>query len=204
MTRKLMIPACLLVLIASALPMAVAAAKFNRKVDVGQKAPDWKDLKGTDDKPHSLADYKRAKVLVFTVTCNHCPVAQIYEERFNEFAKTYKEKGVEFVAVCCGQEPVDSFDEMKKRASEKKFTYPYLHDADQSVGRSYGASSTPQLFVLDGERKIAYMGAFDDNENASKVKHRYVLDAVDSLLAGSKPEVTETRPRGCGIVYPEK
>jgi hypothetical protein len=81
------------------------------------------------------------------------------------------------------------------------FPFPYLHDADQSVGRGFGATSTPQLFVLDGERKIAYMGAFDDNMIESEVKHHYLIDAVDALLAGKKPEVTETRARGCSIEY---
>jgi len=183
------------------------AAKFNKKLDVGDQAPVWKDLQGVDGKMHSLDDLKKAEIVVVVFTCNHCPVAQYYEGRFIKFVeeikenKKGKEKKVAFVAVSCSSDQADNFKAMKKRADEKKFNFSYLHDADQTLGRKYGATSTPQLFVLDKQRKIAYMGAFDDNLIESKIKHEYVRDAVKALLAGNKPEIGESRPKGCRIEY---
>jgi len=202
MIRRILVALSLGGLLFALAANARGGAKFNKVLDIGNKAPAWKDLKGTDDKTHSLADHKQAKFVVITFTCNHCPVAASYEERFINFARKYKEKGVEFVAISCSSFEDDNFDAMKKHAQEKNYPFAYLHDADQSVGKSFGASSTPQLFVLDGERKVAYMGAFDDNFVESEVKHHYLTDAIDALLAGKKPEVAETRAPGCRIEYP--
>lgn len=192
---------CLAMLLAFAVCTVQAGSKFNKKVEVGQKAPEWKDLFGTDDKTHSLSDLKDAKFVVVTFTCNHCPIAAAYEDRFMALARDYKAKGLEFVAISCSKLEQDGFDEMKARAKEKNYPFPYLHDADQAVGRSYGASATPQLFLLDSERKIAYMGAFDDNFVIDEVKHHYLVDAIEAILAGKQPEVTESRAQGCAIEY---
>jgi len=178
-----------------------AAGKFNRQLDAGDKAPGWTNLIGTDDHRHSLSDYADAKVIVFTFICNHCPVAKAYEDRFIEFAKQYKDKQVTFVAVNCSTFPADRLDKMKQRAKKKGFNFDYLYDPSQKVGRAYGATVTPQVFVLDEDRKIAYMGAFDDNRNRDKVKYHYVRDAVNALLTGKAPEVAESRPFGCEINY---
>ena len=174
---------------------------FNPKVNVGDKAPAWNNLKGVDGKRHSLSDLKEKKLVVVGFTCNHCPVAQAYEERFIKFAKDYKDKGVEFVAVNCNTIPADDLDAMKKRAKERGFTFTYLYDPTQDSGKGFGAIVTPHVFVLDDERKIAYMGAFDDSMAPNKVKHQYVKDAVEALLKGEKPEVTATLQSGCAIIY---
>jgi peroxiredoxin len=178
-----------------------AAGKFNRKLNAGDAAPVWTDLKGTDDKTHSLADLKEAKAVVVFFSCNHCPVAQAYEARLIELTKQYGAKGVKVVAISCSRLPQDGFEKMKLRSTERKYNFPYLHDADQEVAKSFGATTTPHVFVLDGERKIAYMGAFDDSLDASKVKARYVPDALDAVLSGKQPEIRETRQFGCGIEY---
>ena len=178
------------------------AGKFNKVVSVGDAAPKWSGVVGVNDKQHSLADYKDAKLIVQVFTCNHCPVAMIYEDRLVQLQKDYKDKGVQFVAVCVSHEEADSLPAMKQRAESKGFNFPYLHDPSQKSGRDFGAVKTPQVFVLDGKRKIAYMGGIDDSwRDAAEVKRSYLRDALDALLDGKTPEVTETRPDGCGIVY---
>lgn len=180
------------------------ASEFNSTVNVGDAGAGFKDLVGVDGKTHSIDDYKAAKVLVLCFTCNHCPVAVAYEDRFIEFVKAYKSKGVEFIAINVNNIEADKLPAMKQRAEKKGFNFPYLYDPSQESARAYGATCTPHLFVLSPEREIAYMGAFDDSNNVGKASKHFVRDAVDALLAGEKPPVAETRQRGCGIKYDSK
>jgi peroxiredoxin len=180
---------------------SIQAAKFNRKVDVGQPAPKFTGLSGIDSKSHSLDDYKSAKVIVIAFTCNHCPVAQMYEDRFIRFANAQKKRGVVFIAISSSLLPPDSPEKMRERATQKGFPFDYLSDPSQDVGRAYGATVTPQLFVLDRERNIAYMGKFDDDIEPEKVRRSYVREAVHALLDGKRPDPSETRATGCGIDY---
>lgn len=179
-------------------------AKFNRVVNVGDMAPAWSGLAGVDDKAHSLVDYRDAKVLVVVFTCNHCPVAQAYESRLLDLARKYREKAVQVVAINVSLNQADSLDTMKERSRQREYPFPYLFDGSQASGRAYGATVTPHVFVLDGQRRIAYMGAFDDNMDAAEVKKNYVVDAVDALLVGKSPPVRESLQRGCGIRYKDK
>jgi peroxiredoxin len=178
-----------------------SAAKFNRKVDVGRPAPEWKSLAGVDGRKHSLDDYKAAQVLVIAFTCNQCPVSQLYEDRFSRFVKDDKSRGVTLVCISCSLLPPDRLEKMKERASKKHFNFDYLSDPTQQTGKDYGATVTPQVFVLDQNRKIAYMGRFDDNIEPDKVQREFVQDAVQALLSGKRPDPSETRATGCGIEY---
>jgi peroxiredoxin len=179
---------------------SAAKAKFNKVVSIGDAAPDWADLPGVDDKTHSLADYREAKVVVVVFTCNHCPVAKMYEERLMEFARKYEQK-VQVVAISVSHNGADGLAKMKARAAEKGFPFPYLYDESQKSARTYGATVTPHFFVLDHDRKIAYLGAFDDNFDRDKVEKHYLADAVEALLAGNEPRVKESLQRGCAIEY---
>ena len=178
-----------------------AAGKFNKVLSVGDKAPAWQQLIGVDGKKHSLADLKDAKAVVVAFTCNHCPVAQAYEDRFTAYAAEAKKRGVAFVAINVNTIEPDRLDKMKERAEQKGFNFPYLYDESQQIGKQYGASVTPHLFVLDGDRKVAYMGAFDSDINRRDNDRLYVEDAVEALLSGKQPDVSETRPSGCSIKY---
>jgi peroxiredoxin len=177
------------------------AADFNKEVDIGDKAPDFTDLEGTDGKRHSLSDFAEARLVVVAFTCNTCPMAKSYEQRFIDFVRESQDRDVTFVAINCNTGPADRLPAMKERADERGFNFPYLHDAAQDVGRAYGATVTPHLFVLDKDRRIAYMGAFDDKQDPTRAKRHYVRDAVEALLAGREPEITETRQFGCAIEY---
>jgi peroxiredoxin len=108
---------------------------------------------------------------------------------------------VAVVAVNVNRVPEDSLEKMKVRAKEHEFNFPYFFDETQQIAKDYGATFTPEFFVLDKDRKIAYMGALDDASDAGKVKVRYVEDALDALLKGEKPKTTETLGRGCLVRY---
>ena len=182
-------------------PDAASAAKFNRLIEIGQLAPSWSDLIGCDDKRHSLDEHKTAKAVVVVFTCNHCPVAKAYEDRVLALSAKYRDKGVVLVAISVSQLETDGLSEMKKRATAKKYGFSYLLDSTQKIGHAYGATSTPQVFLLDGARKVAYMGKIDDSMHAEKVTEQFLADALDAVLAGKVPEVTETKPTGCPIEY---
>jgi peroxiredoxin len=177
------------------------AGKFNRKVDVGQSAPVWKKLAGVDGRKHSLGDYKKAKVLVIAFMCNQCEVSQIYEGRFIALVKEFKSQPVAFVGISCSLLAPDRLDKMVERAKMKHFNFDYLTDPSQQVGKDYGATVTPQMFVLDQSRNIAYMGRFDDSMYAEDVRRRFVEDAVRAILAGKRLDPDETRASGCAIEY---
>lgn len=181
--------------------VALAATEKSKGLKIGEAAPIWKELKGTDDKAHSLKDLEKAKAVVVVFTCDACPVAKAYEKRLTDFAKAYKEKGVELVAINVSRGEADNLDRMKLKAKENGLEFTYLMDPSQKTGRAYGATVTPHVFVLDAKRKVAYMGAFDDSIDPDKVKHHYAIDAVEAVRAGKKPAVETSQQFGCGISY---
>lgn len=193
----------LLALLLISLCSLAEAAKFNRVLDIGKPAPQWgeKMLPGTDDKKYGLDSFKEAKALVLLFTCNHCPVAKAYEDRILALALKYKDAGVQFVAISVSTYEADLMPEMKKRATSKKYSFPYLQDATQTVGKAYGATNTPTVFVLDAQRKISYMGRIDDALQPEKVTERFLEAALEAVLKGEEPEIAETKPFGCEIHY---
>lgn len=199
--RQLALQAGIVALFLSA-ATASWGGKFNARLNVGDAAPPWKGLRAVDGTTRSLDDHRDASVVVVAFLCNHCPVASGYEARFKQFVEDYRERGVAFVGISVSRFPADSFEKMQQRAAERQFNFPYLQDPTQEIGRQYGATCTPHLFVLDRDRKIAYMGAFDDSpQSAEKVQEAYVKDAVEAILAGRRVEIRETRQRGCDIDY---
>lgn len=172
---------------------------------VGDMATDF-SLMNIDDEMVSLADFPEAKGYIVTFTCNHCPYAIAYEDRIIALDKKYKELGYPVIAINPNNPEIaedDSFDKMKVRAQEKGFTFPYLFDEGQKIYPQYGATKTPHMFVLEKTEegnRVAYIGTIDDNyEDESAVTERYVEDAVDALLKGEQPAVTETKAIGCSI-----
>jgi len=176
--------------------VALCAPAWSAELEIGTHAPEFKALPGVDGKEYSLPEMKDAKVVVVCFTCNRCPVAVAYEDRFVEFSKKYASKGVKFVAINANRKTED-IAAMKTRAEEKGFNFPYVFDKSGKLATEYGARVTPHIFVLDQSRNVAYVGAFDDDQE--KPTKNYVADAVDSLLAGKKVETTKTKAFGCGI-----
>jgi peroxiredoxin len=179
-----------------------AAGKYNKKLAIGDPAPAFSGLEAVDGKTYSLAGFKSKDAVVVVFTCNDCPVAQSYNERFNKFVADYKDKPVAFLAINCSKDTTSVLAQMKSFAKKEGLKYAYASDESQKSGKSYGATVTPHVFVLNKDRKVAYMGAWDDSwENADKVEKHYARDAVDAVLAGRAPEITETQQVGCGISY---
>lgn len=185
-----------------AMAISAQAAKPTEPVKIGEAGPAFTGLKSVEGKSYSLADFENKDAVVLVFTCNHCPVAQSYNERFNEFVADYKDKPVGFLAISVSNEPSDNFEAMKKFAQQENLKFPYAHDETQKSGKAYGATVTPHVFILDKERKLAYVGAWDDNwQNPDKVEKTYARDAVEALLAGRTPDQQKTLAKGCGITY---
>jgi peroxiredoxin len=183
---------------------------------LGSTAPDF-NLPGVDGRDWALKDFAEAKALVVIFTCNHCPTAQYYEERIKQIAADCKDKGVALVAIMPNDpksvrldelgwtDLSDTFAEMKLRAKEAGFNFPYLYDGDtETVSRAYGPVVTPHAFVFDAARKLRYLGAIDDSERIQHVKKHYMRDALDAVLAGNEPPVTQTKVVGCSIKWAGK
>ena len=187
--------------LAIVLSLAVTGCYADEKLKISEAAPEFAGIIGTDDQSHGLADYKDAKAVVVVFTCNECPVAKAYEDRLIALQKDYATKGVQVIAINVNKNEGNDLAAMKERSKDKGFNFPYLFDATQKSAVNYGAKCTPHAFVLDKDRKLAYVGAIDDNMEADKVETSYVRDALNALLAGKAPAKTETRPVGCGIHY---
>jgi peroxiredoxin len=174
---------------------------------VGDKASDFK-LKNVDGKMVSMADNPAAKGYIIVFTCNTCPFAQAYEDRIISLHKNYASKGYPVIAINTNDpdlSPGDSFENMKARASSKKYPFAYLLDESQEVARTYGASRTPHVFIVskkDDAFTIDYIGTIDDNaEDADEVKKKYVEEAMADILAGKPANVNYTKAIGCGIKW---
>lgn len=172
---------------------------------IGDKATDF-NLRNIDNKMVSLSDYKTAKGFIVIFTCNHCPYAKAYEDRIIELDKKFKPLGYPVIAINPNNPAVqkeDSFENMKIRAKEKGFTFPYVLDEGQKIYPQYGATKTPHVYVLEKVKSdllVRYIGAIDNNhEDAAAASKHYVSDAVDALLNGRKVQVETTKAIGCTI-----
>jgi peroxiredoxin len=192
------------------------SAEEPKTLEIGEHAPDF-SLPGVDGRNYKLADFAQADILVVVFTCNHCPTAQAYEDRIKKLAADYKNKGVVLVAISPNDPQAlrldelgytdlsDSLEEMKIRARDKGFNFPYLYDGDkQQVSLAYGPVATPHVFIFDKERKLRYVGRVDDSEKPDKVKSHDARNAIEALLAGKKVPVEKTRAFGCSIKWSSK
>lgn len=183
----------------------------------GAQAPDF-NLPGVDGKNYTLADFAEAEVLVVIFTSNHCPTARAYEGRMKKLTADYKDKGVTVVAVSSNDpcalridelawtDVGDTLEDMKIRAKDKKFNFPYLYDGDtQEVAKAYGPITTPHTFIFDKERKLRYVGRIDSSEWREKPDAKQdAREALDAILAGKEVPVARTRTFGCSIKWSDK
>jgi len=195
--------------------MPCANAKEVKTLAINAPAPEL-DLPGVDGKTYRLADFADARVLVVVFTCNHCPTAQAYEERIMRLHADYRDKGVALVAVSPNDPRAlrldelgytdmgDSFEEMKRRAKARGFTFPYLYDgATQRVATAYGALATPHVFIFDRQRRLRYNGRIDNGDVTPPTSHD-ARNAIDDLLAGRPVRVPKTRVFGCSTKWSDK
>lgn len=172
---------------------------------VGDLATDF-SLKNVDGKLVSLSDFKSARGFIVIFTCNTCPYAVANQDRIIALDKQYKSKGYPVIAINPNNpkvQPGDSFEAMQQRAREKGFTYPYLLDEGQKIYPQYGATKTPEVYILQKEAdglRVKYTGAVDDSSrDPNAVTEKYVENAVNQLLAGKPIKVSQTRAIGCAI-----
>lgn len=184
-----------------ALDNPAQAGRYNKVLSIGDQAPVWTDLPGTDGVNHSLAELQNKDVVVVAITCNSCPYANDVEPRLIELQKQYSETGVAIVAISASKSESDRLPAMKERASEQGYNFAYLHDETQQTARDFGAKYTPEFYVLDKARRVVYMGAFSNSSFGKEATKQYVTQAIDAVLAGTKPKVTETAPIGCAVRY---
>lgn len=173
---------------------------------IGDTVRDF-SLKNVDGSTVSLNGNKTTKGVIVAFTCNTCPVAKAYEERLIGLHQSFAAKGYPVVAIQSNDaslSPGDSFDQMKARAKEKNYPFPYLYDESQAIAKTFGATNTPHLFVLKrvGEDlQVAYIGAIDNAKDPGAVTKHYVDDAVSELLDGKPVTMPSARAVGCGIKW---
>jgi AhpC/TSA family len=206
-----------IVMILSLVSFITRSHDDHKTLEIGAPAPDFK-LIGVDDKVYSLASFREARVLVVIFTCNHCPTAQCYEDRIIQMTTDYANKNVAIVAIMPNDPKSlrldeldfsdlgDSFEEMKIRAKEKKFNFPYLFDGETELAsRAYGPIATPHVFVFDKERKLRYQGRIDDTESPYKTPGQTdTRNAINAVLNNREVEVKTTKVFGCSVKWSEK
>jgi peroxiredoxin len=166
---------------------------------LGDPAPTFSlpDLDGSDV---ALSDYAGKPVAV-VFSCCHCPYVVAWEDRINKLAREYDGRaGLVAVNPNAGYLG-DSPEDMRRRAEEKGFVFPFLYDETQEVARSYGAGRTPDVFVLDAEHRLVYRGAPDSDHTDPEGAEPYLRPALEAALAGSRPDTAETPPVGCTIKW---
>jgi thiol-disulfide isomerase/thioredoxin len=183
------------------------AGKYNKVINIGDKAPviaGVPAVTGDKETTLNLADVKE-DVVVVVFLANHCPAVKAIEDRLVETVASYKGKNVKFLGVCCSDPSSyenDGIAGIKSAIKDGKYNLTYGYDEEGKVGKAYGATVTPQFFVLDKDRTVRYTGLLDNGgRDESKISKPYVKAAIDSVLANETVEVTETRQQGCGIPY---
>lgn len=203
-TKRLLITVSLaLCAIAGALlmPHNLSAAAL----EIGATAPAF-SLPNVDDKSVSLSGFAGKKGVCVVFTCNHCPYAKAYEDRLITLGQEFQSQGISFVLISPNDpklKPEDGAAEMKKRAAEKSYPFPYLLNEDGSVAKSYGAARTPEVFLLDSEMKVVYTGRIDDNTEVKDVKVHDLQNALSKLVAGEASTIDPkvTKAFGCTIKF---
>jgi peroxiredoxin len=169
---------------------------------IGAPAPSF-TLPDTEATPTPLHDPESvATVVVFT--CNHCPYALAWHDRLQDVARDYRDRGVRTLQINANDAsryPRDSYEAMRSRVAAGEFAGPYLRDATQEVARGWEAGVTPEVYVLDGDGRLAYRGAPDADHGDESLAARWLRDALDDVLAGRPPTRPQTRPVGCSIKW---
>lgn len=186
------------------------ALTYSSEVKRGSAAPAF-SLPGVDGRTHSLDEYRRdesVKALVVIFMCNHCPYVIAVQDRINDLAREYGPKGVRVVGINpndAERYPDDSFDAMKKRASEQGYVFDYLQDESQEAARAYNAVCTPDPYVYsreNGEFVLRYHGRIDDSwKEPEKVTRRELAEALNAILAGREPDADQKPAMGCSIKW---
>jgi len=168
------------------------------------KAIDF-NLLATDGRTYARADFQNSKPLVIMFICNHCPYVKAIEDRLIQLGNDLKKMGINLVGICSNDSqnyPEDSFENLKKRAELKNYSFPYLHDTDQSVAKKYGAVCTPDFFVYNSKGLLTYRGRLDDSwKDEAQVTKRELYQACSDLLQSDTLSFQQIPSMGCSIKW---
>jgi peroxiredoxin len=172
---------------------------------LGTRAPAFA-LPDTDGNRVRDDDFADAPALLVIFICNHCPYVKHLRAGLADFAREYMAKGLAVVAINANdpeQYPDDGPDAMREEKRHAGYTFPYLFDETQNVARLYGAACTPDFFLYDADRRLAYRGQFDDSRpgNGVPVSGRDLRAAADAVLAGETPSPEQKPSIGCNIKW---
>ncbi|TLV02685.1 redoxin domain-containing protein [Dyadobacter luticola] len=206
-----------IVLLVFALQAAKPHAEQPATLKIGASAPDF-NLLGIDGKRYTLKSFAGADILAIVFSCNHCPTAQAYEQRIKDITSDYKAKKVAVVVISSNDPKAirldelgytdmsDTYAEMKLRAKDMGYNFPYLYDGDdQKIANLYGPVATPHIFIFDKARKLQYNGRIDDVEKPTGTpKNKDARNALDAMLAGKPVPVPTTKTFGCSMKWISK
>jgi len=189
----------------------VQAGQFNAVVEIGDSLPEFTDLPATDGARYSSSDFDQ-EVLVLVSLANHCPWVRGMDAGLIELAAQFQGRSVGVVAFAVNHRQEDRLPAMIEHAREAGYNFVYVYDDSQQLGRALGATRTPEYFVFDRERKLAYTGLLTDSParmtrdgqvmfTNGEPTQFYVRNAIDALLAGQRPDPAETRAQGCSVEY---
>lgn len=181
------------------------AATESTMLPLGTAAPDFTLPDTVSGKPVSLGDLD-ARAYLIAFICNHCPFVKHIRAELARLGHDYQPKGVALIAISSNDVanyPQDGPDLMKKEAKDAGYSFPYLYDETQQVARAYSAACTPDFFVFDADKKLAYRGQLDDSRpgNNKPVTGADIRAALDALLAGKNPSETQKPSIGCNIKW---
>ena len=170
----------------------------------GAAAPAF-ELPGVDGAHHSLDEFRTQPYLLVVFWCNHCPYVQAWEQRMIDIGRKYHPRGVQVVLINSNDDrsyPDDRMERMVERARSKGYPFPYLRDDTQAVARAYGALVTPHPMLFGPDRRLLFQGRIDDNHSDPRaVKHHYLVDALEAVLAHRKPASPELPVAGCTVKW---
>jgi peroxiredoxin len=165
----------------------------------GDPAPAF-ELPDVDGKTHTLADFEGRPVAVI-FSCVHCPYVVAWEERMNDVARDYAGRAGLLAINSNAGYLGDSLEDMRRRADERGFVFPFLYDATQEVAAAYGATRTPEVFLFDAEHRLAYHGTPDSDHQHPAGAEPYLRNALEAVLDGGSPQLAEVPPVGCTIKW---
>ena len=195
----------------------ILMAQDPEPLPIGAAAPGF-ELMGIDGNIYSLESFSDAEVLTIVFTANHCPTAQAYEARIHKLSADYAPEQMQLLAISSNHPDAvcleelgytdlgDTFEDMKIRAADQEYNYPYLYDGDEQLtALAYGAVATPHVFIFDGERKLRYRGRIDEMEDPYQQPEKHdARNAIEALLSGEQVPVETTRAFGCSMKWISK
>ena len=191
--------------------LSFSAKKTTETIVGNQKTIGTFSLNDINGNSFSLDQFSKSKGCIVIFTCNHCPFANLYQDRLNVINNKYKDLGFPLIAVnpiSAEDFPEESIEALKQRVKEKNFNFPYLVDKEQKIAKLFAAAKTPHAFVLEKKDNlwlVRYNGAIDDNgAEPDKVKNAYLDNALTAILNGKEVDIKETKSIGCAIQYKNK